>query len=710
MREDSAGVSNELSGTADCVLQVGNVYGGMVVTASRPPLVPRQVPPGPPRFVNREEEQTRVGSSLVATPNQPVRVTLVRGLPGVGKSALVSRLVELRGDGFAGGELYVDFDGPSASVADKLAACLRALGVGADVMPAGLDERTSWYRTLTSLRPTLVVLDNVTDPAQVAPFVPKASGSAVVVVSVGRLTELVVDGAEVVVVEPLDAAKGAHLVAELSGRELSGEAEATAELVEQCGGLPMALKPAAARLRLRASLRVSDLVDEIAATGRFSRRGEDQVSAVFAVSYRYLPTEVARLYRSLAALPCPDFDADLATATAALPAHECRALLDELVEAGLLTERADGRFQLHQLVAWHARERGLAEDGEHELTHALRRAGLWLLVRAACADRAVLGTKRYRCTDHDRLLAGVADPFADTGTGAATGTHADGRARALAWLDAERPTLLAMTRAAAEHGWHDLAWQLAEASSALYVTRRYLVDWTESGTLGAKAAALANATGAEARLRSFTTRAWTSLGEREIARTELAAALPLAERTGDRRLIASVWELVGRFHDGHDFARAADAFGTAIELFTGARDQRGVAFVSYFLGASQLASGDHETALRTLTRALELIREVGDPRMEGRALTTLGLALDVLADIAAAQSRLREAIAVLTASGDSFYEAQAQEALGRVAEREGDDDRARIAFGRALEIHAASRSPRSDELAGKLRSLSEPSA
>lgn len=475
-------------------------------------------------------------------------------------------------------------------------------------------------------------------------------------------------------VEPLDDEHGAALVVRLSRRAVDPGHPDLAVLVRQCDGLPVALKAAAARLRRQPGLTIPALTEEIALTGH------DTLTAVFATSYGRLPPEQAAMFRCAGILPGPDFTNKIAAVATDTQPSECRRLLEELVEANLLDQAATGRFRLHGLLRRYARDRAHAEEGT-AVAATQRRAAEHLLELAAYADLRVLGPLRFRCTDHETLLPDPNNPFADKGS-------------ALGWLDAERATLLATMHLAQQHGWHELGWQLAEAASALYVEHRYLVDWTESGELGAMAARLAGNPEAEARLRSFASRAWSDLGQLDRAHRELEIALPLAESATNPRLLASVWEMYGRYYDHQgDHGRAADAYRLAIELFASVPDRRGVAFVSMFFGLSQDAAGEPERALDTLRQAVELIREVDTGRMPGRALTALGQVASRLGRDKEARAALDEAVRVLQACGNTFYEAQAQEALADLVLRAGDRDGARASLTRQRDLFAELGSP-----------------
>lgn len=659
--------------------------------------VPHQVSPWPGRFVNRERELAVVAELLGDRGQGRTRIAVFTGLPGVGKTVLARKAVERAFGVFPGGELFVEFgrseDG-GISVSDALASCLFALGVSTSVLPSSEDDRVRLYRTRTAFKPMLVVLDDVADPAEVTPLIPSAPGSVVLVTSTARLTELQLDGADVLDVAPLDQPAGVHLVRELCGTRVDDEPDATRRLVVLCGGLPVSLRAAAGRLIRRRGFTVSDLVDEIEAERRDGRSAGD--TAVFGVIYRYLEQDVAAVYRTLGVLPGHDVSLRVVAAACGAAERVVARLLEELVEAGLVQEPEGGRYVVHELVKWHARERALAEDSDAEWTAAVRRALVELLRLAAFADRAVLGEGRYRCTPHDQLLAGWEDPF----------TGPERRQSAMRWLDTERGALAAGVRAAAEREWHDLAWQLAEEATALYVTRRYLLDWTETSDIGARAAGLAGQKAAEARLRSFASRPWTDLGDVGRARREIDMAFALACEVPDNRLLASIHEMDGRLREVEgDLAGAVVAFEHALELFRAEGDLRGEAFVSVFAGLARLGAGEPSAAVEMLTVAWDLVERVGDPRMAGRAMIGMARARLVMGDHAQARTGLETAIVVLRDSGDMFHEAQAQQSLADVLEADGDARRARDCLRRARDLHVRLGGGEVDELERRLIAL-----
>src|SRR5258706_2921173 len=101
----------------------------------------------------------------------------------------------------------------------------------------------------------LVVLDSAADAGQVGSLLPGASASLVLVTSRRRLGGL--DGAHAVSLDVLSGEEAARLVTTVVGARAVADPVATAEVVRLCGGLPLALRLAAARLPHRPSWSVA---------------------------------------------------------------------------------------------------------------------------------------------------------------------------------------------------------------------------------------------------------------------------------------------------------------------------------------------------------------------------------------------------------------------------------------------------------------------
>ncbi|WP_097869241.1 NB-ARC domain-containing protein [Streptomyces sp. rh34] len=706
---DRTTARNELSGVVNGpVVQAGTIHGGITfhVEATAPAgewAAPDEIPPLTVRFRNRDRMLDLLDGLFAPDPEgASIGFAALYGLPGVGKTTLASRWAERGRERFPDGQIYVDFAAlrggtAGADVSEAAWSCLKSLGVDAAYIPTTLADRARLLRTRTAGRRLLLFLDNISDPAHAAALLPKGRGSVLLVASGSRLGELAMDGARMVPVEPLDRESSLQVLADRCGAEtVAADLEAADEVVRLCGGLPVALQVAAARLTTETRLTLPGLAAELADESRrlagMSLGKERSVAAAFDLAYRELAPEPARLHRLMGWYPGVTFDGGVAAVAAGLDPRRTADALKALTRAGLLEETPDGRFRFHDLVRLHARERATEEEDLYERPALVRRVTLHYLALTALADRAVR-LDRLRIADHRRLLTDVPDPFA-----------AEGGPEPLAWLEAEHRNILGVLRAAAREGTlHTEVWQLAEAFTVLFLHHRHLGDWRESLELGATAAAEAVVPAAEARLRSLLSRPLMDLGEYAAARRELDTAQACAEVSDRLDVRASVQEFSGRYWDRIDPSRAMAAYRSALALNTAAKEYRGAAIASYFLGCAQDAAGNSREALGTLRGAHEQLTAREDPRMAARVLMAIGLAHDHLDETREAITALSEAAAVLRAQEATHYEAQALVALADIQERsQGDPREVRARLERALEIYEAGGSPRAEELRERL--------
>ncbi len=126
---------------------------------------------------------------MLTRPGADIRLAIVTGPGGIGKTALSLHVAHQLTDHFGDGQLYADLHGldpaggPEPS--EVLARFLRALGVAA--MPATVDERADLYRDLLAGRRVLVLLDNARDATQVRQLIPGSSTCAVLITSRSRI-------------------------------------------------------------------------------------------------------------------------------------------------------------------------------------------------------------------------------------------------------------------------------------------------------------------------------------------------------------------------------------------------------------------------------------------------------------------------------------------------------------------------------------------
>ncbi|MGW5065739.1 regulator [Streptomyces cyaneofuscatus] len=685
---------NTVSGDAVVVgpLLMAQHIEGIQLPPAPPDAPPSQGPPPSRVFVNRTKELTdlRDAARALADGQEP-GVLMVVGVGGVGKTQLVAQsvrreLMQL----FPQGQLYVDLEDLRQDGVVDLAAVLggflRALGVNKDYVPGGLAERTALFRSVTARSRLLVMVDNVQHAPEARALVPPQG----LLVVTGRkvLPSLLMDGAVLIDVAPLDEAAGTELVRRWYA---DADEETAADVVRLCAGHPLALRAAVEWLAARPHLTLDDVVRDLTA-GRYGT-GDDgareamgaamgasegpaeggvgeAVGAVLDSVVAGVSEETRHLYGLFGVLPGTTATADLLRAAGATRVDEG---LGELLSSRLavLVESADRprRYRLHDVVRAHARLRARA------LPEEARRAVLRLVVdfyadAAAHADAAVLG-------DRFRIQPPPLRPLAELGLKKPLFT---GRAEALEWLDAERVNLQGAIRAAAGQGWHQEVWRLCESLWALYHSRKHLADCVESGLLGIEAAQHEARPDVEIRMRNQVARAAYELGDLDRAEAQLDAATDLLELAGDPRLSGVVWESRGLIalargrsagspHAvGERAEEARQLFERALAANRAVPDWHGVVVQSYNVAQALLAGERWSDALGVLDEAAEVARTTGDEPMllridlvRAKAFVGLG-SLDraVTATVAAADravvlkqfAKLDQALELLAALAD----------------------------------------------------------
>ncbi|MGV9325304.1 AfsR/SARP family transcriptional regulator [Streptosporangium sandarakinum] len=361
---------------------------GTSATAGNVP-VPRQLPHDPGGFVGRAEELVRLRSLLSPWDGGlPHHVVAITGPPGAGKSALTIRAAHAIRDHFPDGQLYANLHGATPGLRpleplEVLGRFLRALGVAPQAVPTDVDEAAALWRSLLDGRNVLVVLDDAVDLPQVRPLLSVPEGNTVLVNS--RRTFALVDDCVHVPIGRLRQVEATAMLAKLAGAERTGrDPEATTRLVELCGGLPLAVAVAGARLANRPRWEVSDLVERLQDERRRLREleaGDIAVRSSLGVSYDlltgsadHLDREAARALRALGVLRVPDVTPHVVGALLDVPADEAERALERLADGHLVETDGAGRYRLHDLVRLFASEQALREDSETDRDAKLSRA------------------------------------------------------------------------------------------------------------------------------------------------------------------------------------------------------------------------------------------------------------------------------------------------------------------------------------------------
>ncbi|HET8657710.1 MAG TPA: tetratricopeptide repeat protein [Micromonosporaceae bacterium] len=700
-----ASSSNQLSGTVvGPSVQAGSIHGDLHFHEgpATPVPVPRQLTAPSPYFVSRGAELSWLTALLHQSGS---RLAVLSGPGGVGKTALAVQWAYQAQDRFPDGQLYVDLGGFSGDEPvdprEVLGGFLRALGVAAQRVPLALAEQAALYRSVTAGRSLLVVLDNAYSAAQARVLLPAPGASMVVVTSRNRLIGLMPDGARLLDVTPLPIDDAVTLLGQAVGESrVSRERDQATDLAAVCGGLPIALCVAAARLaaRPRLSLRrvAVELSDEAGRLGGLSAVGGASVRAAFDVSYRQLDTWAAVLYRRLALHPGPEFGpgpvaAVLATIDEDTPADEPASGVELLLAANLLEEVTEDRFRFHDLLRLHARHRADSDDSQQDRTTARLAMLEWYLAAAARADGIV--------TPYRRRL-----PYAPV-TALVNLPHLANRSEALTWLERERVNLITAGRTALAQGHSQLAWQLCDVMWPLFLYRKHFRDQLEVDARGVEAARAWGNTWAEADMLKRLGRACRIVANYPAAEQHIRAAIARFREAGDVRGRLDADEGLASLHrdQGHD-AMAAQMYAQVLAGNRKLGNDRCTGITLINLGLLLPRLGRSEEAIGHLREARDLfagLTEV-DPFNGARVLVGLAVAYLGVGDLAAAGRAAAEAAERMQTLGSEYEYAEAQHLLGQVAERRDDAVAAEHHYRLALGIFTALGSPRASLVGRRL--------
>ncbi|MFI2612901.1 BTAD domain-containing putative transcriptional regulator [Kitasatospora sp. NPDC018619] len=637
---------------------------------------PAQLPPDVTAFIGRGAELAVLDGVAAGGDLPRPPVALITGVPGVGKTGLAVHWAHRAVAGFPDGQLFADLQGfdehhrPSAPT-ETLDRFLRALGVPSERMPAELSERVALYRSILNNRRVLIVLDNVRTFSQIRPLLPGTGSCTVLVTSREQLPELTGDyGAVRVHLTVLSAAEATTLLCRIAGPDRVGaEPDSAVKLSERCDRLPLALRIAGARLASKPHWTVLHLVtrldDERRRLDELSR-GEREIRASFALSYGYLHPGAAAMYRRLGLLGVNSFTAWIGAALLDTDPARAEDLMERLVDCQLLEVvgvDATGwtRYKFQDLLRLYALERAQAEESPAERDAACGRAFGAVLGLAEQAHR------RHYGGDYTVIHGGAPRwPVAEEYAGALLRDP-------LAWLETERPTILATIEQAARLGWHALAWDLAMTVVTLFESRNYLDDWRRSCGLALDAARRGgDATGEAAMLYSLGV--LEAFQQRYPQAGELyARALHLfggAAETHGYALALRNLALLDRM--AGDVERAMERYTTSLAGLQQVGDRYAEAHVLGNMAQLALERRSFDDSVRHSQAALAISREIGTSRGEAQSLYRLAEAYAGLERLAEAGEIFQRVLALVRQDDDGVGQAYALCGLGEVQLRAGD--------------------------------------
>ncbi|MET7279220.1 helix-turn-helix domain-containing protein [Kribbella sp. NPDC005582] len=625
--------------------------------------VPRELPDDVYAFVGREDQVAALEKTFTAQESRPgvVVTSAVGGMGGVGKTALAIHMAHLVADRYPDGQLYLNLGGfgpgRPMTVPEALGRLLDSLGVQGPDDPSDVHEAAARYRSALSGRRVLVVLDNAADAAQVTPLLPGASTCAVLITSRRAMTAL--PGVVHVMLDVLPDRDGIEMLSQIVGDDRIRRDPANAlAIVRLCGGLPLALHLAGARLADERGWTVAELVrrletsrnrlDELATADRAVRASIE--FSLAAATDRDMDAVAA--FKLLGLHEGDELNVRVAAALLDLPVDDVARRLERLVDLYLIESVGPHRYRMHDLVRSYVKETTAA------LTDAPAREAAQRRVLQLCL---AMGWRTRMARFSDDLSEAWYD---DSWTAGADQFTVD---EIFAWFDEEIDEIIGAVRRAAATGPRELVARVVLGLLPYCYVRRRHSDGVLLGTLALGIPESAADPFAAALLPFEVAQQCASAGlyQRAVDYMTTALAAPKT-REYDRAYIEAEVFLghylvdLGRL----DEAIAAAERGVAVALRTG--DEVAEAEGRLILGLAAGKQGRASSQDREFTRAVDVMRRLGTPHERYWLLCHAGLSYRDSGRLDEASAYLEEARAAAIEDSDEFAVAEALEGLGRV--------------------------------------------
>ncbi|MGW3350923.1 tetratricopeptide repeat protein [Nonomuraea rubra] len=580
----------------------------------------RRLPADVPDFTGRQHSLDLLTSWL----ERPRRTNtmVVQGLPGVGKTTLVTHWAHLHADRFPDGQIVIDLRGqspgqPPMTSAESLGEILRSLGVSEPA--ADEAELMLLYRSRIAGRRLLLILDNAADPALVRTLLPDSEDCVVLVTSRTRMAPLRATGhADLMDLSPFDPGNAVALLLAVLGDDSSrtGDREGLAELARACGYHPLALRISAAKLAEDSALSVHTMVRELRRPDRILEGDpEEGFRSALDLAYESLSAAQRRTFRHVGLLPGRDFTPEVLAAALGVSAREAVVALEGLHRAYLVEPLPGPRYRVHDLVKRQARELGRhAEGGVREAT--------------------------VRLLDH--YLAVATNP-----------------ATPRRWFEAERQSLVSAVRMAGDSGAHGMAWRLAEAVFEPFSRLRYYENNLEVQQSGLASAMQVNNRRAIALMRRNLGSIHLDIGPPTLAVRYLSEAVADFTLLEEHIALAGALNGLAEAHDaaGRNEAALTCASG-ALESYQKAAQAAGVADCLHTLSRLHLSQERYEPGLQYARQACDARKELGDRHGTAQSLIILATVQRKLGELNAALSEGLEALSICHELGDEHAEAE----------------------------------------------------
>src|SRR5450631_1871961 len=660
------------------------------VRGSLPPVL-HNLPPVAAAFTGRGQEEEQIVAALVGQGGLAA-ISAVKGIGGVGKTALAVKIGHRLTVYFPDAQLLIDLRGTSAAPMAPRAAMESVIrrfhpeGQLPDDDAAVLEI----YRDLLHRKKVFLILDNAKDTAQVEKLLPPHPSAAIVT----SRQVLHLAGARSVRLDDLPLPDATALVMKLLDGERSlTEAELGRLAQDCCFCHPLSLRVASLFLKGHKGRSVSDYVASVAKDRtRLKLQGlaDHDVLAVIGQSVDQLQAEDEALslnWRDLSVFPSR-FDTAAAAAVWSIDDRDIGSdRLSDLDRRGLIEVVAEDRYRLHDLLRDVARRDWPVEKAElvaqrhaEHFRSVLNRVDtLYLQGGASIAEGlSLFDRERTNIEAGQRWAAARAPPSEDAARLAAAYANAGANVLSLRLHPRE------------QIGWHEAAVEgcqrigdrggesyalgnlgiayrrLSEVRTAIEHLERQLTIAREIRDRAGEGNALRNLG-----------IAYRHLGENRRAIEHHEPALTIAREIGDRRGEGNALGSLGNAHATlGETRRAIELYEEQLKVVREIGNRRGESAGLGDLGNAYADLGEPRRAIEYYKQQVIIVREIGDRRGEGNALGSLGNAHAALGETRRAIELYEEQLTVAREIGNRRGEGNALGNLGSAYRHLGENRRA----------------------------------
>jgi tetratricopeptide (TPR) repeat protein len=624
-----------------------NVAGDWIAPNTAGPTFLHQLPASPPDFTGREAELEDLQAALDS--HGSATICGLRGLGGIGKTALALKLAEGLTERYPDAQIFLDLQGTGErplTAAEAMAHVVRAYHPTLR-LPESENELGGLYHSALRGQRALLLMDNAAGREQVEPLIPPA-GCALLVTSRLHFSLPGLVSRDLDTLPPDDAKALLLRIAPRIGDECAGE------IAHLCGSLPLALRLAGSLLAEREDMDPADYLRRLAD----AQTRLELVDASLSLSYDPLTAQLQRQWRLLAVFP-GTFDRKAAAAVWELGPEPAQDLMSELVRYSLVEwDEAADRYWVHDLARLFADARlDPVERGSGQRRHAVHYA-----VVAGAAEKLYL--QGGEALGRGLILFDMEWGNIQAGQ-AWTAAHSR-HSRAIARLCSDYPSAAANCLSLRQRPRERIAW----LEAAVAATRR-LEDHSAEG----------------AHLGNLGT-AYQLLGQAERAIEYYEQALTISRQVGNRRGEGADLGNLGNYYAALGYVeRAIKYYEQAMAINRQIGNRRDEETWLGNLGIAYAYLGQTERAIEYFEQALSISCEIGDRHGEGVALGNLGLAYADLGQVERAIEYHEQALAIHREIGYRRGEGIALGNLGLAYAALGQVKRAIEYYEQALAIH-----------------------